>query len=233
MSTKVVDISEAYEAKEQLPVEKIKDKIGSECEKTIGFCTENNEKMTFSEFEKALWKLLSCIGILYIQLFLTSRHNKSDCSEWLNTGLYYIRRIPIAGKIKTVFGEVTYFRTYQVRKNKKAGGFYPSDMALGLTRDGFSPSVISQATRLAARVSFITSVKLFKYFYGWSPSIQSVETSVSGLGREAGGYMEVSEVPEGDGEVLIIEADGKATLTATDEELEKRRKKYKGMLSTA
>ncbi len=37
--------------------------------------------------------------------------------------------------------------------------------------------------------------------------------------------MEAAEAPEGDGEVLIIEADGKATPTATDEELEKRRKK--------
>jgi len=37
--------------------------------------------------------------------------------------------------------------------------------------------------------------------------------------------MEVAEAPEGDSDVLIIEADGKATPTATDEELEERGKK--------
>ncbi|MDM8556930.1 hypothetical protein QUF75_19560 [Desulfococcaceae bacterium HSG7] len=217
MIAKAVDI---YEAKERLSVEKIKVKIRSECENNIEFCTPEHEKITFLEFEKELWKLLSHMGRLYIQPFLISCHNRSDYSKWLNTGLYYMRKALIAGTIKTVFGEVRYFRTYQVGKNRIAGSFYPIDIVSGLTRDGFSPSVISQATRLAARVSFITSVKLFTCFYGWSPSIQSFETSVSGSGREAGGYMEAAEAPEGDSDVLIIEADGKATPTATDEESE-------------
>ena len=112
-----------------------------------------------------------------------------------------------------------------MRKDSPGSGFYPLDTISGLTRDGFAPSVISLAAHVAARVSFISSVKLFTCFYGWSPSATSIETLVSGLGGKAGGYMEIAEVPEGDGEVLIIEADGKATPTATDEELEKRRKK--------
>ncbi|MDM8543595.1 hypothetical protein QUF90_21175, partial [Desulfococcaceae bacterium HSG9] len=140
---------------------------------------------------------------------------------------YYARKELIEKTIKTVFGKVTYYRTYLVRKSKnnKKGGFYPLDTILGLTRDGFSPWVISQATRLSARVSFSASVKIFSYFYGWSPSAESVETLVLGLGRQAGEYMEAAEAPEGDGVVLIIEVDGKATPTATKEELEKRRKK--------
>ncbi len=222
MSAKVIDISES---KEQLSVEKIKEKIRSECENNIEFCTQEQKGITFLEFEKKIWKLLSYMGCLYILLFLMSCHNRLDYSKWLDTGLYYIRKALIPKKLKTTFGEVIYFRTYLVRKNKTAGGFYPLDILLGITRDGFSPSVISLAARIAARVSFITSVKLFNYFYGWSPSTQSVETLVLGLGREASGYMEVAEAPEGDGDVLIIEADGKATPTATDEELEKRRKK--------
>jgi len=222
MSAKIVDISEA---KEQLSAEKIKKKIRSECENIIEFCTLEQEGITFLEFEKELWKLLSCMGCLYILLFLVSFHNRLDYSKWLNAGVYYMRKVPIARTIKTVFGEVRYFRTYLVRKNMIASGFHPLDIVLGLTRDGFSPSVISLAARIATRVSFITSVKLFTYFYGWSPSTQSVETLVLGLGREAGGYMEVAEAPGGDGDVLIIEADGKATPTATDEELEERRKK--------
>ncbi len=85
--------------------------------------------------------------------------------------------------------------------------------------------MISLATRLSARVSFSASVKIFSYFYGWSPSAESVETLVSGSGRQAGEYMEAAEAPEGDSEVLIIEADGKATPTATKEESESEVKK--------
>ncbi len=48
---------------------------------------------------------------------------------------------------------------------------------------------------------------------------------VLGLGRQAGGFMEAAAAPEGDSVVLIIEADGKATPTATDEESESEEKK--------
>ena len=223
MSAKVIKISDT---KAPLSVVEIIEKIRSECETNIRFCTLEHEGITFFEFEKELWKFLSYMGSMYIQLFLMSCHERLTYSEWLDTGLYYIRKALIAKTIKTVFGKVKYYRTYVVRKDSdKKGGFYPLDTSLGLTADGFSPSVMSQATRLATRVSFLTSVKIFGYFYGWSPSTDSVEKLVLGLGRLASGYMEVAVAPEGDGEVIIIEVDGKATPTATEEELEKRRKK--------
>lgn len=223
MSDKVINISDK---KDLLSAEEIEVKIRLECESIICFCTQDQEGTTLLKFEKELRKLLSYMGCLFIQLFLMSCHGRLSYSKWLNTGLYYARKVPVAKTIKTVFGKVEYYRTYLViKKNNKKGGFYPLDTILGITADGFSPSVMSQATRLATRVSFLTAVKIFGYFYGWSPSTESVQTLVLGLGRQAGGYMEIAEAPEGDGEVLIIEADGKATPTATDEELEKRRKK--------
>ncbi len=224
MSAEVIQISDK---KSSLSVEKIKIKIRLQCVNIINFSTQEHEGITFFEFEKELWKQLSYMGCLYIQLFLMSCHERLNHSKWLNTGLYYARKELIEKTIKTVFGKVTYYRTYSVRKSKnnKKGGFYPLDTILGLTRDGFSPWVISQATRLSARVSFLASVKIFSYFYGWSPSAESVETLVSGSGRQAGEYMEAAEAPEGDSAVLIIEADGKATPAATKEESESEVKK--------
>ena len=102
---------------------------------------------------------------------------------------------------------------------------FPLDIALGLTRDGFSPLVIKLVTKLATRMSFASSVLLFKCFCSWTPSSEAIEHLVIGLGRQASAYMEVAHPVEGDGEVLIIECDGKATPTATEEELSKRRKK--------
>ena len=46
---------------------------------------------------------------------------------------------------------------------------------------------------------------------------------VLGLGRHTGDWFESAPAPEGDGEVLVIQIDSKATPTATEEELEKRR----------
>ncbi len=50
-------------------------------------------------------------------------------------------------------------------------------------------------------------------------------TPVLGMGRDATPYMEQREVPEDEGEILVIEVDGKATPTATTDELKKRRGK--------
>jgi hypothetical protein len=60
-----------------------------------------------------------------------------------------------------------------------------------------------------------------------SPSTESIEGLVLGLGRHAAPYMQHCPAPQGEGEVLVIEVDGKCTPTATAEELAKRRGKRK------
>src|SRR5262249_62355186 len=84
--------------------------------------------------------------------------------------------------------EVRYWRHYLVRKG--GGGFYPVDARIGLTGDGFSPLVMSLVTRLATRVSFAASVRLFRCFYGWAPSSEAVQHLIIGMGKDSGAYME-------------------------------------------
>lgn len=160
---------------------------------------------------------------MFVQLFLLAAHERQSSTSWVESGLYYVKSTSIGRTLKTIYGEVRYWRCYVVRKGESGGGFYPLDIVLGLTRDGFSPVVMSLATKLATRMSFATSVLLFRSFYGWSPSTEAIEHLVLGIGREASAYMEVVGVLEGDGEILVIEVDGKATPTATKEELQKRR----------
>lgn len=208
-----------------LSSDEIKNKIRSDCEMLMNFCTGENDELSFFKFENDFWILFSQFGCLFFQLFLQFRHEKLDYARWTNTGLYYKRKKPISRTIRTVFGQVEYWRTYLVRKENVGCGFHPLDSVLGLTRDGFSPFIISLATRLATRVSFGTCVILFENFYDWSPSTETIENLVLGLGGQAGEYMEIAVPPEGDGEVLIIESDGKATPTVTERELAKRRGK--------
>jgi hypothetical protein len=188
----------------------------------ISFCKEDKEQQTFFQVEKTLAVLLSQLGVLYLQLFLSVRQDRLDYSLWLESGLYYFKSQLKERAIKTAYGKVRYARNY-LEKKEGAGGFYPLDAALGLTGDGFSPLVISLAAKLATRVSFPAAVLLFRSFYGWSPSSDSMQCLVLGLGREAAAYVETAPPPQEDGEILVIEIDGKATPTATDEELGKRR----------
>jgi len=95
---------------------------------------------------------------------------------------------------------VQYWRTYVIRK--EGGGFYPVDAGIGLTGDGFSPLVMSLATRLATRVSFAASVLLFRCFYGWAPSSETLQELIIGMGKESGAYMDQASPSSEDGDIL-------------------------------
>ena len=194
-------------------------------DKCIAYCTATYELKDFYSIEVDLKKHVFNLGCLFLKLYLLAAQQSLNYPKWLESGLYYLKSKPIGRTIKTFFGEVRYRRNYLVRKGKHGGGFFPLDIALGLTRDGFSPLVIKMVTKLATRMSFASSVLLFKCFCNWTASSEAIEHLVIGLGRQASAYMEVAHCVEGDGEVLIIECDGKATPTATEEELSKRRKK--------
>ncbi len=59
MNAKVIKISDK---KDPLSVVEIEEKIRTECENNIRFCTQEHEGITFFEFEKELWKFLSYMG---------------------------------------------------------------------------------------------------------------------------------------------------------------------------
>src|SRR4051794_27496586 len=60
-------------------------------------------------------------------------------------------------------------------------------------------------------------------FLGAAPPASAIEEWVLGLARPAYLYLSEGPLPEGDGDVLVIEIDGKAAPTATEQELARRR----------
>src|SRR5205823_12173657 len=124
--------------------------------------------------------------------------------------------------LKTAYGEVRYGRTHLIRRRGGAG-FYPLDAALVLTRDRLSPWVMSVVGRLATRLSFAATRLVCQALLRWSPATETIEQVVLGLGRQAAPFLQQRAAPPGDGEVLLIEVDGKCPPTATQGELAKRR----------
>jgi hypothetical protein len=109
--------------------------------------------------------------------------------------------------------------------DESGSGLYPLDLALGISRDGYSLLVLDLAARLATVVSFDQVTVLLRLFLGWSPSKTSVEKMVLGLGKHTGEWFRDAPPPADDGEVLVVQVDSKATPTATEAELQKRRGK--------
>jgi hypothetical protein len=176
----------------------------------------------FLPFIKRLQELQCTLGRLFITLFLLARHLRLQAQQRDYPG-YRLISDRASRTLKTVFGEVVYGRAHW---SPRAGGngFHPLDAELGLSRDGFCPLVISLACRLATYLSYAKTTLMVEAFWGWSPWTETVEQWVLGVGKEAAGYMATSPpFTEPDGDILVIEVDGKAVPTATAEELSKRR----------
>lgn len=183
---------------------------------------------TFHVVEADLFRRLFELGRLLVALFLLSRH--------LQGRFQYSNRIYRPGdtyaerKLQTVFGEVTYGRLHLRRRKGGGCGYHPLDVELGLTRDGFSPMTISFLVRLATRMSYASVQVISRGAWGWAPSTETLHGLVIGLGRYAGCYVsqgqwwkKKNKGKHREGEVLVIELDGKCPPTATEAELEKRR----------
>jgi hypothetical protein len=200
--------------------------VAAECaarrvfEDVLSFCRQ--DESSFRSFETNVLKRLFVLGCLLVRLFLTSRGQRLEWRDETPPRGYRLGNPRAPRTLKTMFGAVEYERAQLLRK-QGGTGYHPLDVELGLTRDGFSPWVISFVTRLATRMSFAASRLLCRSVLGWSPSTEAIEHLVLGLGRQAQPFMEQQPASADDGEVLVIEVDGKCPPTATEAELQKRR----------
>jgi Uncharacterised protein family (UPF0236) len=190
----------------------------------VEFCKTSDYALW--RFEKQLFVLMAALGVCLIRLFLVARRQRLDVQPYLEDGRYRLGDENSVRTLKTAYGKVTYARQYLAGRHGQSG-FFPLDAQLGLTNDRLSPWVMQWVARLATRMSFSASRMVCKAVLNWAPATETIEQVVLGLGREAAPFMKQLDAPAGDGEVLVIEVDGKCPPTATEEELAKRRGKRK------
>jgi len=204
-------------------LDELRRQLHQRLEQAIDACQQGRPQASFLDFEKALLPHLSALGLLLMQLFLLVRHQRLDRTACDPEGRYRLGEEYATRGLNTSCGSLRYGRAYLIPRQGTGPGFHPLDSELGLTRDSFSPLIIGWFCRLSTRLSFRLTCELGGMFLGWAPAPSTVEGWVLGLGRPAHVWLSTGPLPEGDGEVLVIECDGKAIPTATDEELAKRR----------
>jgi|SRR5579859_488887 len=191
----------------------------------VAFCQSCDAP--FWRFEKELLVRVAVLGCCLIRLFLTARHERLDVQPYLDDGAYRPGDVYAERTLKTFYGEVTYGRQY-LQAKRGGGGFCPLDVVLGLTRDRLTPWVMQWVARLATRMSYKAAQMTCQAVLNWSPATETIEQVVLGMGRHATAFMRqhpAASIKHPDGEVLVIEIDGKCPPMATEEELAKRRGK--------
>ncbi|HMB03371.1 MAG TPA: hypothetical protein VKP69_06475, partial [Isosphaeraceae bacterium] len=205
-------------------LEELQQQIHQRLDAIIAYCLHEQGPTSFLDFETTLLGLLRSLGCLLIQLFLHARHGRQDLTAWTRTRGYRVAAAAAPRTLKTSCGPVTYRRAFLLPRRGGGPGVHPLDIALGLTRDAYSPLVIGWFCRLATRVSFQLASGLGGMFLGTAPPASAIEEWVLGLGRPAYVYLSDGPLPRDEGEVLVIEIDGKAAPTATPQELARRRR---------
>jgi len=206
-------------------IAQLESQLRDQVEAIISFAQADSH-VSLLAFERALWLLICVVYRLAVALFLANKNLRFDVSGWL--GHWKVERNFATRSINTLCGTVTFGRVYLRPRRGTGNGWFPLDAALGITADGFSWRVTEIATRLATRVSYATAQGIMKGILGWSPSTEAIESLAMGLGSRAAAFVETQGPFEDDGEVLVIEVDGKAIPTATEVEMAARRGPRKG-----
>lgn len=180
----------------------------------------------YDAFEKQLIVEVFRLGRLLLALFLCLSESRLAFSRAGQEGVEArgSKKINKGRLLGTFFGKVRYWRRYEYRAQEGRGRF-PLDEELGLLADGFSLGLLGRAVQLVTKMSYESAAVVMSSFLGWAPSSSTLKEAALGLGRYTAAWFEHCPAPADDGEVLVAQFDSKATPTATEEELSKRRGK--------
>lgn len=193
-----------------------------------------DDEVSFKAFELSLRTHIFAMARTAILLFLTcaERRVHAQTQTWVQHGERTFQRTRQRSReITTWFGRVRYWRTYmlerQVEKGQQGRGYFPLDIVLGLTSDRFSLNVFSVVVRLSIKLSFAEAKSTSELFLPTVPSTKVIEKATLGFGKFTNEWFELSEAPEGDGDVLVILVDSKGVAQVTEEEMIRRKRPWK------
>lgn len=191
-------------------------------------CTKSGS--TLDELETRLWMKMLALGRALVVLFLVRRVHQPRAAVYEHGGKRWVLVGGVGGKksktskIGTRYGKVSFTRPVGRREDApRTAVDLPVDRELGLC-SGFSLTVVTMVVKLCAQMAFASARGTYRDMYGWSPSPRSTLRMVDALGAEARPFLEGEPPPEDDGDVLVIQVDGKGAPTISSREYKRRKR---------
>jgi hypothetical protein len=187
-------------------------------------CAAAKDGTPFVTLEAELWTALLALGRAVLTLFLIRQAARSRALTYEHDGKRYAldtgnRRTTDIG---TRFGKVRFTRPTGRLIKGRAHVDLPVDRELGLC-SGFSLGTVTAVVQLCALMAFGTARRLFAEFHEWAPSSRATLRMVDAVGAQAKGFLDDAAVPDDDGEVLVIQVDGRGAPMITTTEHSRRR----------
>jgi mannose-6-phosphate isomerase-like protein (cupin superfamily) len=186
---------------------------------------DTDRAVTLAGVERELWTALLRLARCAVALFLARQAARPRSVEYRHEGVDYVldRRRPARSEIGSRFGKVPFVRPVGRRADHRRGPRdLPIDRQLGLV-GGFSLGTVAAMTRLCTQMAFGSARATFRSFCEWSPSQRAVLRMVDAVGAEARGFLEGAPPPPDDGDILVIQVDGRGAPMIDAAEYERRR----------
>lgn len=175
-----------------------------------------------SQFEPALWTAVLALGRALVGLWIARCAARPRAARYERDGRTFEVVGTETGEVGTRFGKVAYEGPVgRVVGWRRAARDLPLERELELC-GGFSLTVVMTLVKLCAQMAFAASRKTFRDVFEWSPSPRATLRMVDGLGAEARPFLDQAPPPEGDGEVLVIQVDGKGAPAISSREYARR-----------
>jgi len=182
------------------------------------------EGITLAAAEAELWTALLALGRALVALLLARSAARSRPATYEHDGARYALDTTTRrnSEVGTRFGKVKFSRPIGRGLGGRGRADLPVDRELGLS-GGFSLGTVTAITQLCAMLAFGNARRLFAEFHEWAPSPRATLRMVDAVGAEARGFLDAAAVPDDDGEVLVIQVDGRGAPMITATEAERRR----------
>ena len=185
-------------------------------------CAEQARRRSFWEYERRAWTLMLALGRALVVLFLAHQVKRPRALEYRHGGKRYHLDGECTSELGTRFGKVSFSRPVsrpaQARRSKRD---FPVDRELGLC-SGFSLGVVLDMTRLCTQMAYASARATHQDLFEWAPSPRAVMRMIDAAGEEARPFLEQALPPDDDGEVLVIQVDGKGAPMISEQEYQRR-----------
>ncbi|MGH7438652.1 MAG: ISKra4 family transposase [Polyangiaceae bacterium] len=182
-------------------------------------CAEPKDATTLAAVEQELWTALLDLGRVVTALFLARYAQRPRPVTYLHDGARFALDTDTQRRsdIGTRFGKVPFKRPVGRPIGGRRRTDLPIDRELGLC-SGFSLGTVTAIVQLCALMAFGTARRLFAEFHEWAPSSRSTLRMVDAVGAAAKGFLDSDATPDDDGEVLVIQVDGRGApmISATE-----------------
>jgi len=193
-------------------------------------CANSSAKCSLTEKEEQLWTHMLALGAALLALFLFRQAARPRAAKYEHGAKWFvIAESWRCGSIGTRFGKVAFVRPIGRQVGKRdVRADLPVDRDLGLC-GGFSLGVAVAIARLCAMMAFAQARTTFALFHEWTPSSRATLRLVDAVGSEAKAFIEQASAPDGDGDILVIQVDGRgAPMITTTEHARRARQRTKG-----